>query len=337
MRYIIYIHKKLFDKATTEQKSYHPLNVDRQPLSRFARYIQDHLFKQSGIYLSDKEVARQEKYCLASKNNSFEYYYPSKQVIITPNQKMHPLANILHHIIHTRGICVTLSQEQNDDKKNEPLVLPALKHQADLLREKSKINLRFEKNNVTSIIRDNKLFFTRSMIAQQTDGTIMRHINDWANVVIVENKITKIKAAYVYDSSRGLNDAAFMYGLSDHTLVCSGVLKITTHRINDKITIPQLLFSPTACATSEKKDTFNSSFMLYMMSLHTPLNLGFVNNPNVSIPKTGYVYGGFSNENEREKANKTHEDVLKAIRQKQQSIVLEKEPLKVIAQTIVSI
>ena len=251
MRYIISIHKKLCGLS-------------------FTRYIQDQLFALSGIFLSDTEAHIHAKTALISTQGYFEHY-PQQHILTT--KKIDPLVNILQRLFYRQGIRVTLSNVKKHNR-NDSIILPALQKKADTLRAK----------NIFSLVRDNTSFFTRGMIAEQPSA---RHVNDWANVVIIENTVTKIKTAYVYDSSKGFNDAVFMYGLPNHKIICSGILKATTHRVNDHINIPQLIFSPHAYATTAKKDAFNHNFLLYAMSLNTPINMGFTDNPLATHFKTG--------------------------------------------------
>ena len=281
MRYLISIHKKLFGLS-------------------FTRYIQDQLFALSGVFLNAKEASAHVKKAIVSKHNYFDYY-PQQQV--TSNKKTHPIVTLLQRIFYTQGIRVTLSDSKKHNK-NDSIMLPALQKKADALRNK----------NTFSLVRDNTSFFTRNMLAQQTDGIVTRQINDWANVVIIEDTVTKIKTAYVYDSSKGLNDAVFMYGLSNHKIICSGILKTTTHRVNDHTKIPQLIFSPHAYATTAKKDAFNHNFLLYAMSLHTPINMGITDHPLAPNVKTGYVYGGFATEELRQETDEKYHEVLEAVR-----------------------
>jgi len=283
MRYIISIHKKLCDLS-------------------FTRYIQDQLFALSGVFLNDQEASIHAKKALVSKHSYFEYY-PQKQII--SDKKTHSLANLLQQIFYRQGTRVTLSNVKKHNR-NDSIILPALQKKADVLRNK----------NIFSLVRDNTSFFTRDMLAQQTNGTTTRQINDWANVVIIENLLTKTKTAYVYDSSKGLNDAVFMYGLPNHKIICSGILKATTHRVNDHIKIPQLIFSPHAYATTAKKDAFSHNFLLYAMSLHTPISMGFTDNPLAANFKTGYAYGGFATEELQQKTDEKYSDVLEAIRER---------------------
>lgn len=315
MRYFIPINKQLFEKAQQEQKHFYFVEVDETPISRFAHYIQDYLFQQSGIYLSDTEIKTHEKSCLASKKNCFDYY-PPKKILSSPHKKTHPIVTLLHRMFHTQGIRVTLTQKL-DEEKSESTILPALKQKIDTLRQQSKAGISLHPNNCISFIRDNRLFFTRTMVAQTTDGRATHQVHDWANVVIIEDNHTHKKTAYVYDSQTGLNDAVFMYGLTHHKIICSGIVKANTHKVNDQITIPQLLFCPNACATSEKKDIFNHNFLLYTMSLHAPIHLGFVKKPDALEPKAAYIYGGFANDEERQQADHKYDTVLEAIREKQ--------------------
>lgn len=323
MRYFIPINKQLFEKAKKEQNHFYFVEVDETPISRFARYIQDYLFQQSGIYLSDTEIKTHEKTCLDSKKNFFDYY-PSKKMLSLSTKKIHPIVNIWHRVFHTHGVRVTLTQKI-DNEKNEPVILPALKQKIDELRQQSEVSTSCHLNNRISLIRDNRLFFTRTMVAQTSDGLTTHHVPDWANIVIVEDNNTHQKTTYVYDSQAGLNNAVFMYGLANHKIICSGIVKATTDKINEQITIPRLLFCPSACSTSEKKDTFNNNFLLYAMSLHAPINLGFVKTPSTLDPKTAYIYGGFSNDEDRQKADQKYDTVLEAIREKQRHEANSKE------------
>lgn len=316
MHYTISIEKELLKKALAAQETSCLFPDDTAPISDFARALQESLFEQSGIFLTDAELIIQEQKVLASKKRVFDFC-PPKSSNDSSSTTLNPIPRLLNSLMSTHGIRVSLNASEHEPQSTLP-IWPALKQKIDVLRNTLELGIIDTDDHNLFIKQDGKIYFTRHMMAYQSDGQYTRHLNDWANILIVEHTVSKTKKAFAYDSQGGLNDSVFMYGALNQKIICSGIVKIVPHKVNEAVTVPRLLFSPNACATNARKDAYNHEFMLYAISLSAPLNLGFLSNPNAIDFETGYVYGGFSNEAVGEKTDLKYDAVIKAIQEEQQ-------------------
>ncbi|PHQ81036.1 MAG: hypothetical protein COB66_03265 [Coxiella sp. (in: Bacteria)] len=136
-----------------------------------------------------------------------------------------------------------------------------------------------------------KLFFSRVHTAAVKHGKTA-FIADWSNLVVIKNLKNESQAAYLYDGRGGLTVDAFSYGLSHHSVVASGAIKISMHKISESLSIPHLIFCPDELADGSGDGLAAYNLIIYVIStLAAPVRLSIVDDTLAQPTNSHYYYG----------------------------------------------
>jgi hypothetical protein len=245
------------------------------------RQIQDQLFTQTGIRISSGFAVALGQSYFDEERSSFELSpvssYRSRRQQLETRAKVaaHPVAEALESLQKrpvTIGVVDDKYREEpqpatktrridlltlaglptrspasfSDKRKSRIESHEALVHASESLRNQNILSAGPMGDNGAVLRRGKieKLLFSRDNYAAYRKERKKSFVRDWMNIVVIEDATTQTKTAYTYDASSGLTDDAFIYGLSNHEIVSSGMIKITSHTVTKGIKIPGIYFVP---------------------------------------------------------------------------------------------
>ncbi len=342
MEYTIDIEDPIDPKSTAAQSE----EIKRKQRDSIAQQIKSKIQKIFASTISDQLTESFAQRYLHNKETHFALpiQYPKNiPVLVRAECEPHPIATALATVEYFPSITIKLQatsktpHNSDNNTYNEGdtrqrtgsiveqykkhVIQPISSHadlnkKAEELRNYCRIETKANTEHPDHIMiyrgHDEKSFVTRNLHARKPNKNSFTQ--DWANVVLIEDRVAGRRQAYIYDASTGLTDEAFTCGLQSFTVCAQGLIKITTTALtaNPNIKIPSIQFVSTNPDPDPRVGADAYQLIHHLTgTLNIPMQMSIMRT-TASIPSPHYYYKSKKSEPDADSA------IVKAIKQEEQ-------------------